>query len=481
MGAPFPTPVATLPVATDPARAVFGTIVLDALKGEIGETAFGSWFGRLELDRIDGATAHLTLPTKFLASWVSAHYSGPLFAAMLAGFSTVSEVRVGVRTAARAAPFRMAAPAVRSPIEPSSYQAQQPVASAATREPLALGSSLDRRLTFDTFLVGRSNQLAHAAAQRIASGDPQAANPLFLHGAVGLGKTHLLQATARAAEARGRRVLYLTAERFMYGFVAALKAQSALTFRERLRGIDLLVIDDVQFLQGKSVQHEFGLIVGAIIENGSRLIVAADRPPSDLESLDERTRSRLGAGLAVEIAAPDEALRVRMLKARVAAIRATVPTFDISPAVIAYVASAIQTNGRDLDGAVNRLMAHASVANEPLTVATAEPAIRDLIRAREPKKVKIEDIQRLVANHYNVTRGDIMSARRTANVVWPRQVAMYLAKTMTLRSLPEIGRRFGGKDHTTILHAVRKIEGLTGKDPALADEVNGLRRMLEAA
>ena len=256
------------------------------------------------------------------------------------------------------------------------------------------------------------------------------------------------------------------------------RAQTSLAFKERLRGIDVLVIDDVQFLQGKSIQQEFCHTINALIDARKQIIIAADRPPSDLESLEERVRSRLSGGLCVEIGALDEALRVKMLESRIAVARSNVPGFDVPPAVIAYVASVIETNGRDLDGAINRLMAHASLTQTAITVETAELAIRDLVRTREPKRVKIEDIQKLVATHYNVSRADILSSRRTANVVRPRQIAMYLSKVLTLRSLPEIGRRFGGRDHTTVLHAVRKIEGLTGSDRSLSDEVELLKRML---
>jgi chromosomal replication initiator protein len=343
------------------------------------------------------------------------------------------------------------------------------------------GSPLDKRFTFASFLVGSSNQLAHAAAMRTARtrpGDPILFNPLYIHASVGLGKTHLLQAIAHEAGASARRVIYLTAEKFMYGFVAALKAQTAIAFKEKLRGIDVLVIDDVQFLQGKSIQQEFCHTLNALIDAGRQIVIAADRPPGDLESLDERVRSRLAGGLCVDMGSLDEALRVQIIEARIAATREMQPQFSVPPAVIAYVASAIQTNGRDLEGAVNRLLAHSTLTGTPLTVETAETAIRDLIRTREPKRVKIEDIQKLVASHYNVSRADILSSRRTANVVRPRQIAMYLSKLLTLRSLPEIGRRFGGRDHTTVLHAVRKIEELSGRDGMLLDEIELLKRML---
>jgi chromosomal replication initiator protein len=465
------------------------------LRAELGEEVFNSWFGRLELEAIESGLAHLSVPTRFLKSWIQAHYADRLRRALADEFADVTGVALTLRSSARAAAPR---PALRiAETEPARVDRPRTIVEAVqppTPAPVpareiprefqsdALGGSpLDRRMTFANFLVGRSNQLAHAAAQRVAThqpGQPLLYNPLYIHAPVGLGKTHLVQAVAHAAADSGRRVTYLTAEKFMYGFVAALKAQNTIAFKEKLRAIDVLVIDDAQFLQGKSIQHEFGHTLNALIDAGRQVVVAADRAPADLESLEERVRSRLAGGLCVDMTALDEPLRVKILESRIAAARIIQNDFTASSAVVAYVARAIQTNGRDLDGAVNRLLAHATLSGEPLTVETAEAAIRDLVRTREPRKVRIEDIQKLVATHYSVSRADILSSRRTANVVRPRQIAMYLAKVLTLRSLPEIGRRFGGRDHTTVLHAVRKIEGLSATDTGLSEELELLKRML---
>jgi chromosomal replication initiator protein len=345
------------------------------------------------------------------------------------------------------------------------------------------GSPLDPRLTFDTFVVGRSNTLAHAAAKQVAvarRGDAVLFNPLYIHAGVGLGKTHLLQSITWTGNVAGeRRVLYLTAEKFMYGFVSALRTQTALAFKETLRAIDVLVIDDLQFLQGKSTQAEFCHTLNALIDSGRQVVIAADRPPADLESLDERVRSRLAGGLVVEIGLLGEELRLEILKSRVAAAQLHHPGFDVPVPVLSYIARTVTHNGRDLEGALNRLLYHNKLTSQPVTLEMAEREVRDLIRPQEPRRVKIEDIQRVVARQYNVSRSDLLSSRRTANVVRPRQVAMYLAKTLTLRSLPEIGRRFGGRDHTTVLHAVRKIENLVGSDTSVAEEIESLKRQLQ--
>ena len=451
------------------------------LRAEFGEDVFSSWFARLELDAIVDDTAQLSVPTRFLRSWIQAHYLDKVVALLSAELPEIVRVGLTVRTAAKPA-----AQPVRPAVEPAS-SAGRPIVpfiravDAPARDDELSGSPLDRKMTFEGFFVGRSNALAHAAAQQVANagaGEPVPYNPLFIHAAVGLGKSHLIQATAHLAESRGLRVLYLTAERFMYGFVAALKAQNSIAFKEKLRAIDILVIDDLQFLAGRSMQQEFCHTLNALIDGGKQVVVAADRPPTDLETLDERVRSRLSGGLVVEIGALDEELRVQILKARIGAARTHHANFDVPDAVVAYVAHQVNSNGRDLDGAVNRLLAHSALSGSGMSLETAEAAIRDLIKNREPRRVKIEEIQRIVAKHYNVSRADILSLRRTAVVVKPRQVAMYLSKALTPRSLPEIGRRFGGRDHTTVLHAVRKIEGLVGRDLTLAEEVDLLKRLL---
>ncbi|MDQ0395612.1 chromosomal replication initiator protein DnaA [Labrys monachus] len=456
------------------------------LRAEYGEDVFSSWFARLELDVVIDDTVHLSVPTRFLRSWIQAHYLDKILGMLAAELPGTAHIALNVRTAGvrpiagrdHAPGARAAEPMVAATAKPAPFLRAIEVTS---REDDLAGSPLDRRMSFDAYFVGRSNALAHAAAQQVAragASEPLPYNPLFLHAAVGLGKSHLIQAIAHLSESVGKRALYLTAERFMYGFVAALKAQTAIAFKEKLRAIDLLVIDDLQFLAGKSIQQEFCHTLNALIDGGKQVVVAADRPPADLDTLDERVRSRLSGGLVVEIGALDEELRIKILKSRIEAARAHHANFDVPDNVVAYVAHQVSTNGRDLDGAVNRLLAHSALSGSGMSLETAEAAIRDLVRNREPRRVKIEDIQRIVAKHYNVSRADILSLRRTATVVKPRQIAMYLAKSLTPRSLPEIGRRFGGRDHTTVLHAVRKIEGLVGRDTGLAEEVDLLRRLL---
>jgi len=480
---------------TDPVAA--WARVKRRLRAELGEDVFASWFARLELLDVSGSTARLTVPTRFLKSWIESHYLDRVLNTFRSEVEEVSRIDVSVRGPAAARPA-VAPSAPKAAMAPSPLARLQAAGSgmqaqgesdaevSAPARPEGgsgdlNGAPLDNRLTFASFVVGRSNALAHAAGERVARHDGQGAlyNPLYLHAGVGLGKTHLLHAIGHAARDSGRRVIYLTADRFMYGFVNALKTQNALAFKERLRAIDLLILDDVQFIQGKSIQAEFGHTINALIDAGRQVVVASDRPPTELEALEERVRSRLAGGLVVEIGTLDEQLRTSILSARLAAVQVSHPSFEVSPTVATYVARAITANGRDLEGAVNRLLAHATLTGAAVTMETAEAAIRDLVKNREPKRIKIEDIQKLVASRYNVSRSDILSERRTAAVVKPRQIAMYLSKVLTLRSLPEIGRRFGGRDHTTVLHAVRKIDKLIGEDNVLNDEVELLKRMLQ--
>jgi len=462
--------------------------VKDQLRSELGEDVFSSWFGRMELEFVEKGLVRLSVPTRFLRNWIQSHYSEKVLLKWQSEAPDVTLLELTIRSSTIRVPI--AKPKTLPP--PPARDGREPpleIANARASIPFmnvheALGGSpLDPRLTFETFIVGRSNTLAHAAAKQVATsrhGEPLMFNPLYVHAAVGLGKTHLLQAITWAGNTAGdRKMLYLTAERFMYGFVSALRSQNTLAFKETIRAIDVLVIDDLQFLQGRSTQAEFCHTLNTLIDAGRQVVIASDRPPADLESLDDRVRSRLAGGLVVEIGSLGEELRLEILKSRIAAARAHHPGFEVPQPVLAFIAKSVTHNGRDLEGAVNRLLAHSKLTGQSVTIEMAEREMRDLIRPAEPKRVRIEDIQRIVARQYNVSRADLLSSRRTANVVRPRQVAMYLAKVLTLRSLPEIGRRFGGRDHTTVLHAVRKIENLAGNDSAFAEEIESLKRQLQ--
>lgn len=481
------------------------TRVKGRLRSSVGEDIYSSWFARMDLEKVQQESVRLSVPTTFLKSWIQAHYAERVLSCFQAEMPEVHRIELTVRSCMRpVSADQEETPVVKTTHDPVPLMRGQELRVTATAPVSSThdalgGSPLDPRLTFASFIPGRANTLGHAAAKQVAEGrrgDPVMFNPLYIHAGVGLGKSHLLQAIAWAGNSGGeRRVLYLTAEKFMYGFVAAIRTHTALAFKDALRGIDVLVIDDLQFLQGKSSQAEFCHTLNALIDAGRQVVIAADRSPSDLETLDDRVRTRLSGGLVVEMGSLGEELRLGILKSRVAAARAHHASFDVPDPVLDYLARTITNNGRDLEGAINRLLAHSKLNNEPVTLEMAEKEVRDLIRPQEPKRIKIEDIQRVVARQYNLSRSDLLSARRTANVVRPRQVAMYLCKVLTLRSLPEIGRRFGGRDHTTVLHAVSKIAWMIGDrtsgrnsstqnmstavDSAMAEEIGSLKRQLQ--
>ncbi len=451
----------------------------------VGEDIFNSWFARLELEEICDDIVHLSVPTRFLCSWILSNYSDRILDAFTAETDVIKRLHVTVRINGQARP-RINPPAKASapkPDIPDTPLRNGGRPTTASQDALS-GSALDSKLTFDTFVAGRGNEMALAAARQIANASMHgtvAYNPFYIHSSVGLGKTHLLNAIAWAAGAadRSRNIVYLTADHFMYHFVNAVQRQSAIGFKEWLRRIDLLLIDDMQFLQGKSAVIEFGHTLNALLTGAKQIVVAGDSTPAGLDLLDERLRSRLSGGLVVGIQGLDADLRRAILQKRAEQAIQRFAGLHIPDVVLDFVACKIVSHGRDLDGAVNRLVAANQLTGEPITIESAEKALHDLIRSRESRRIKIDDIQIAVAKHFKVSKPDLLSARRSRSVVRPRQIAMYLAKILTSRSLPEIGRRFGNRDHTTVLHAVRKIEKMMADDTSFAQEVELLKRMIE--
>ncbi|MXN44826.1 chromosomal replication initiator protein DnaA [Shinella kummerowiae] len=467
------------------------------LKAQVGPDVFASWFGRLKLHSVSKSLVRLSVPTTFLKSWINNRYLDLITSLFQQEDAEILKVEILVRTATRGVRPGSVDEAI---VEQPAPQAQprrsaggpQPVASAvasvtASAQPRVqhtgplFGSPLDPRYTFDAFVEGTSNRVALAAARTIAEAGAGAVrfNPLFIHSSVGLGKTHLLQAIALGAlsSARNPRVVYLTAEYFMWRFATAIRDNDALSLKETLRNIDLLIIDDMQFLQGNSIQNEFCHLLNMLLDSAKQVVVAADRAPWELESLDPRVRSRLQGGVAIEMEAPDYEMRLEILKRRLAVAQHEDHSLDISPEILSHVARNITASGRELEGAFNQLLFRRSF--EPnLTIERVDELLGHLVAAGEPRRVRIEDIQRVVAKHYNVSRQELVSNRRTRVIVKPRQIAMYLSKTLTPRSFPEIGRRFGGRDHTTVLHAVRKIEDLISGDTKLSHEIELLKRLI---
>ncbi len=448
------------------------------LREEVGEAAYRSWLKPLTLADVDDGAVRISVPTRFMRDWVLAHFADRLRALWSIENSSVQAVEIFVASGRNGvAPHAEgAADSAAQPARPARSGSAKAAAIEAPIDEAEIGAPLDPRFGFDNFVVGKPNELAHAAARRVAEATRVTFNPLFLYGGVGLGKTHLMHAIAWHIRKQQpeRRVLYLSAEKFMYQFIRALRYKHTMGFKEMFRSVDVLMIDDVQFISGKeSTQEEFFHTFNALVDQNRQVVISADKSPSDLEGMEERLRSRLGWGLVADIHPTTYELRLGILQAK-----AERQTVRIPDKVMEYLAYKITSNVRELEGALNRLAAHAELVGRPVTLDSAQELLHDLLRAND-RRVTIDEIQKKVAEHYNIKIADMHSARRSRSVARPRQVAMYLAKQLTARSLPEIGRKFGGRDHTTVMHAVRKIDELCAGDRSFAEDVELLRRMLE--
>ncbi len=456
--------------------------VLGRLKEEVGETAFRSWLRPIKVLRIGDGQAVIAAPTRFLRDWIATHYADRLLVLWQVENQRVRRVVVVVGMPEMPDPVQQHHPGNPAEINGDAIAPFAEPAAIETAADKIQAAGLDQRFTFENFIVGKPNELAHAAARRVAEAcaDPVRRvpfNPLFLYGGVGLGKTHLMHAIAWHVRrhACNRKVIYLSAEKFMYQFIRALRFKSTIDFKDEFRSVDLLMIDDFQFISGKdSTQEEFFHTFNALVDQNRQIVICADKSPSDLEGLEERMRSRLGWGLVADLHPTTYELRLGILESKAEQNGIRIPR-----KVMEFLAHKITSNVRELEGALNRITANIQLVGRDITLESAQEELNDLLRSCE-RRVTIDEIQRRVAEHFNIRLGEMTSERRARAVARPRQVAMYLAKQLTTRSLPEIGRKFGGRDHTTVIHAVRKIEELKLTDPALAEDVELLRRMLQS-
>ncbi|MGH7120743.1 MAG: chromosomal replication initiator protein DnaA [Acetobacteraceae bacterium] len=466
--------------------------VRERLQIEVGEAEYRAWLRQMALGAIDGDEVTLHLPTRFLRDWVRSHYGERLNALWHSENPAIRrvDIRVGRSIAAAAPDGALAEVTTGLPGTAASQAGTQTTGTQARGNAArlsgrsegrdALGVLLEPRFTFERFVVGKPNEFAYACARRVAERPASPAfNPLFLYGGVGLGKTHLMHAIAwelaERANERWATVAYMSAERFMYRFIAAIRSQSTIEFKEQLRSVGVLMVDDLQFLIGKdNTQEEFFHTFNALVDAGKQIVVSADKSPSDLSGLEDRLRTRLGCGMVADLHATTYELRISILEAKAAAAAVVVP-----PRVLEFLAQRITSNVRELEGALNRLTAHANLFGREITLETTQEVLHDILRAHD-RRITIEEIQRRVAEHWHLRLADMSSSRRARAVARPRQVAMYLAKQLTSRSLPEIGRRFGNRDHTTVMHAVARVSELMERDSAFGEEVENLRRMLES-
>ena len=443
--------------------------VTERLRRDIGDSAWRNWIKPLRVSRLQDGTLTLEAGSSLARDRVSSQYADRLRVISAAEYGSVKQVEV-----------KLAAPAI---IKNKRKDSDRPAADADGRKAPDgtagddLTAGLDPRYTFANFVVGKPNELAFAVARRTAESERVSFNPLFLYGGVGLGKTHLMHAIAWQIreQSPGRKVMYLSAEKFMYRFVRALRFRDTMSFKEQFRSVDVLMIDDVQFISGKeSTQDEFFHTFNALVEGGRQVIVSADKSPTDLEGMEERLRSRLGWGMVADIHPADYELRLGILQAKAEQMQVRIPD-----KVLEFLAHRIASNVRELEGALNRIAAHAMLIGREITIESAADLLSDLLRASS-RQISIDAIQNRVASHYGVRVAEMFSPRRARNIARPRQVAMFLAKNLTSLSYPEIGRQFGGRDHTTVMHAVRTIEGLVNSDQAVAEDVQLLKSLLSA-
>jgi chromosomal replication initiator protein len=443
--------------------------VRDELCNAVGQNNYKRWIEPLVFLGIEGDVAKFAGPTSFLGDWVQRNFGEQLVFHLNEAGAGISRLEIGV--AARGADHQSAskAPAASNAARQEAEESELP------------GAPLDPRFTFDSFVVGKPNELAHAAARRVGEGGEVAFNPLFLYGGVGLGKTHLMHAIAHELQQRqGQlKVVYLSAEQFMYRFIRALRERQMMDFKELFRSVDVLMVDDVQFIAGKeSTQEEFFHTFNALVDQRKQIVISADRAPGEIKDLEERIKSRLQCGLVVDLHPTDYELRLGILQQKVQQYRRQYPELQISDGVLEFLAHRISNNVRVLEGALMRLFAFASLVGREITLELAQDCLADILKASD-RKVTIEEIQRRVSEHYNIRLSDMIGPKRVRTIARPRQVAMYLSKHLTTRSLPEIGRRFGGRDHTTVMHGVRRIEELKAHDHQIAEDLELLRRALE--
>ncbi len=444
------------------------------LKKIVGDTAYNNWLKQLSFISNKENTITLSVPTKFLRDWIVNNYSDKIKNECNKYIENIEAIKFVVKPAGG-----RVAPGTTRTIKntDNQWKTTMDIRSNQTSYPTDFGAPLDPRFTFDNFVVGKPNELAFAASERVAESEKVTFNPLFLYGGVGLGKTHLMHAIGWKIKEQQpeRKVIYLSAEKFMYQFVRALRYKDTSAFKEQFRSIDVLMIDDVQFISGKdNTQEEFFHTFNALIEQNKQIVISADKSPSDLDGVQDRLKSRLGCGLVADIHPTTYELRLGILIEKAQKRGVAIP-----PKVLEFLSHRIISNVREMEGALNRLVAHATLVGTSITVETAQVVLQDLLKTSN-KKITIEEIQKKVAEHFNIRLTDMHSPRRSRSVARPRQIAMYLAKSITSRSLPEIGRKFGGRDHTTVMHAVKKIEELKHSDTNFNEDIELLKRLIDS-
>ncbi len=439
--------------------------ITSELKKSLDKDTFQNWIKPIYFESLIDTSLTLSVPTRFLRDWIIKNYASVIKKVYMDQGHSIDKLAILVKeNNNRIIPGTEVIYEDKDDDEDTYYD--------------DISAPLDPKFTFDNFIVGKPNELAYAAAQRVAQSEVVSFNPLFLYGGVGLGKTHLMHAVAWNIKKRNpkKNVVYLTAEKFMYQFIKALRFKNIMSFKEQFRSVDVLMIDDVQFIIGKdNTQEEFFHTFNTLIDKKRQIIISADKSPADLDGLEDRLKSRLGWGLVADIHPLTYELRLGILQAK-----AEQKSLNLKQEVMEFLANKITNNVREMEGALNRLAVHASIQDSEISVDLVKDVLKDLLRTNS-RKITIDEIQKKVVEHYNIKLSDMHSPRRSRSVARPRQVAMYLAKSITTRSLPEIGRKFGGRDHTTVIHAIKTIEEIMVNDPNLAEDIELLTRILQTS
>ena len=446
---------------------IIWSIVQDDLKQEFGEDTYKSWISKLECTGFNASSVNFYVPTRFIRDWVRTHYEKKILKAWQKHNSGIKKISIVINKPKKSTPVS----------EEESAPKHNSVAVEEEKGEF-FEASLDGRYRFDTFIAGPSNEFAYAAARAVSESKKvqPGSNPLFLYGGVGLGKTHLMHATAWHIKETNpkRKVVYISAEKFMYQFIKALRTNDMMKFKEIYRSADVLMVDDIQFICGKnSTQEEFFHTLNTLIDNNRQIVISGDRSPSDLEDMEDRIKSRLGWGLVADIHNTTYELRLGILQSKVELMDIEVPK-----EVLEFLASKISSNVRELEGALNKVIAHTNLTKQVITLANTQDILRDLLRSNE-RSITIEEVQKKVAERYNLKVSDMYSSKRSRNIARPRQVAMYLSKSLTSHSLAEIGKKFGGKDHTTVMHAVKKVEDLLKDNKEVSEDVRLLMKVMQ--
>ncbi|HUQ22547.1 MAG TPA: chromosomal replication initiator protein DnaA [Gaiellaceae bacterium] len=439
--------------------------VAGRLKGALNEATFGSWFGSAEGIALSDDAFSLSVPNDFTREWIEGHFLGLIRAAVKDATGHERRINLTVRDDATAAEVVDGIA-----VEPPTHRPPEPAASG----------SMSLKYTFDLFVIGSSNRFAHAAALAVAEAPAQAYNPLFIYGGTGLGKTHLLQAVGQYVGAHGNGLTsrYVTSETFMNDFINSLRDKRIEGFKQRYRTYDVLLVDDVQFFEGKErIQEEFFHTFNSLYEAGRQIVISSDRPPKEIATLEERLRSRFEWGLITDIQPPDLETRIAILRKKEKTDRIHVP----DPDVLTYVAERVTTNIRELEGALTRVVAFSSLTGRPMTVELAEDVLKDVFPQGQAVEISIRRIQETVSERFGMSVNELCSAKRSQAIAYPRQVAMYLSRALTDSSLPRIGKEFGGRDHTTVMHANAKIEGMIREDRTVYNLVQELTARIKQA